>query len=93
MPGFGFDWQIGLTRHEGSPQDSREYQESPETVSPSLIIQIFAHHNSGGKLILLELTDTEDLIAGFVFGLLPGWWLGRLSENLYDCIDSVACRD
>ena len=30
----------------------------------------------GGKLILIELTAPEDIRTGFVFGLLPGWWLG-----------------
>ncbi|KAF4631033.1 hypothetical protein G7Y89_g7101 [Cudoniella acicularis] len=30
----------------------------------------------GGKLILFEITIPDKLRAGFVFGLLPGWWLG-----------------
>ena len=30
----------------------------------------------GGKLILLEATNPENLRASFVFGLLPGWWRG-----------------
>lgn len=30
-----------------------------------------------GKLILLEVTNSDIFRVGFVFGLLPGWWLGR----------------
>jgi NADPH:quinone reductase-like Zn-dependent oxidoreductase/SAM-dependent methyltransferase len=30
----------------------------------------------GGKLILKELVQPDDLLTGFVFGLLPGWWHG-----------------
>jgi hypothetical protein len=33
--------------------------------------------SSGGKLILFELTTPDSIWAGFVFGILPGWWLGR----------------
>ncbi|KAF2106034.1 hypothetical protein BDV96DRAFT_607692 [Lophiotrema nucula] len=43
----------------------------------------------GGKLVVIEITNPESLGAGFVFGLLPGWWLsedadreGRLSPCL-----------
>lgn len=33
-------------------------------------------NNSGGKLVVFEVT--EDVIrARFAFGLLPGWWLSR----------------
>lgn len=30
----------------------------------------------GGKLMLYEVTSPETIYANFVFGLLPGWWLG-----------------
>ena len=30
-----------------------------------------------GKFILLEVTNSDIFRVGFVFGLLPGWWLGR----------------
>ena len=30
----------------------------------------------GGKLILMELTAPDNIRTGFVFGLLPGWWVG-----------------
>ena len=30
----------------------------------------------GGYLLLLEITDNEPLRFGFIFGGLPGWWLG-----------------
>lgn len=33
----------------------------------------------GGKLILMELTEPDSVRTGFVFGLLPGWWLGSES--------------
>lgn len=31
----------------------------------------------GGKLVLLEVANPESLGTGFVFGLLPGWWLSQ----------------
>jgi hypothetical protein len=36
---------------------------------------------SGGKLLLFELTLPTHLLSGYVFGLLPGWWLSKFSEN------------
>lgn len=33
----------------------------------------------GGKLILMELTVPDNIRTGFIFGLLPGWWLGSES--------------
>ncbi|KAL8732943.1 MAG: hypothetical protein Q9181_003765 [Wetmoreana brouardii] len=33
----------------------------------------------GGKLILMELTMPHDIRTGFIFGLLPGWWLASES--------------
>ena len=33
----------------------------------------------GGKLILMELTEPDSVRSGFIFGLLPGWWLGSES--------------
>jgi acyl transferase domain-containing protein/NADPH:quinone reductase-like Zn-dependent oxidoreductase len=30
----------------------------------------------GGRLIAVEVTAPDDIQTGFVFGLLPGWWLG-----------------
>lgn len=30
----------------------------------------------GGKLFLMELTEPDSIRTGFIFGLLPGWWLG-----------------
>lgn len=33
----------------------------------------------GGKLVLMELTEPENIRTGFIFGLLPGWWLGTES--------------
>ncbi len=31
----------------------------------------------GGKLILVEATTSSRVSLEFVFGLLPGWWLGK----------------
>ncbi|CAI6335394.1 unnamed protein product [Periconia digitata] len=34
----------------------------------------------GGKLIFVEITNTGSLEAGFVFGLLPGWWTYKTGD-------------
>ena len=34
-------------------------------------------YGRGGKLIMLELTNPESVTLTSIFGLLPGWWLGR----------------
>lgn len=31
----------------------------------------------GGRLLMLELTDNDPIRFGFIFGGLPGWWLGH----------------
>ncbi|KAI0402025.1 putative PKS-NRPS protein [Xylaria palmicola] len=42
----------------------------------------------GGYLILLEITDNDPLRFGFLFGGLPGWWLGQDDDRkLSPCID------
>ncbi|TAQ90890.1 hypothetical protein B7494_g783 [Chlorociboria aeruginascens] len=38
----------------------------------------------GGKLVLFEITQPNKLRAGFVFGLLPGWWLGIEQHRLWN---------
>ena len=35
----------------------------------------------GGKLVAVEITRPDQLRAGFVFGLLPGWWLNSESSH------------
>jgi acyl transferase domain-containing protein/NADPH:quinone reductase-like Zn-dependent oxidoreductase len=35
----------------------------------------------GGKLILKEVVSSQHIIVGFVFGLLPGWWLAHEKER------------
>ncbi|EPE26251.1 Thiolase-like protein [Glarea lozoyensis ATCC 20868] len=30
----------------------------------------------GGKLLMYEYTDINEPVSSFIFGLLPGWWLG-----------------
>ncbi|KAL8962775.1 MAG: hypothetical protein Q9193_000877 [Seirophora villosa] len=43
----------------------------------------------GGKLLLMELTEPDSIRTGFVFGLLPGWWLGTESfRRESPCISS-----
>lgn len=42
----------------------------------------------GGYLLLLEITDNEQMRFGFIFGGLPGWWLGHQDERpLSPCIE------
>jgi hypothetical protein len=31
---------------------------------------------------MFEVTRPEKLCVGFVFGLLPGWWLGKWTQLL-----------
>ena len=42
----------------------------------------------GGKLILHELTNVEKLGAGFIFGLLPAWWVedAKQGRELSPCV-------
>ena len=45
----------------------------------------------GGYLLLLEITDNEPLRFGFIFGGLPGWWLGyEDGRTLSPCVDVSA---
>jgi hybrid polyketide synthase/nonribosomal peptide synthetase ACE1 len=45
----------------------------------------------GGYLLLLEITDNDPLRFGFIFGGLPGWWLGEESDRrLSPCVDVAA---
>ncbi|PYH42430.1 PKS-NRPS hybrid synthetase psoA [Aspergillus saccharolyticus JOP 1030-1] len=42
----------------------------------------------GGYLLMVELTDNEPMRFGFVFGVLPGWWLGiDDGRRLSPCIE------
>ncbi|KAL8974897.1 MAG: hypothetical protein Q9197_000866 [Variospora fuerteventurae] len=41
----------------------------------------------GGYLLLLEITDNEPLRFSFIFGGLPGWWLGHEERPLSPCVD------
>jgi NADPH:quinone reductase-like Zn-dependent oxidoreductase/ubiquinone/menaquinone biosynthesis C-methylase UbiE len=47
----------------------------------------------GGKLIMNEITTPNRIFSGFVFGLLPGWWLstekGR-QEAKSPCVDETS---
>ncbi|KAH6650452.1 hypothetical protein F5144DRAFT_45973 [Chaetomium tenue] len=42
----------------------------------------------GGYLLLLEITDNDPLRFGFIFGGLPGWWLGEEEDRgLSPCVE------
>lgn len=44
----------------------------------------------GGTLILLEITNNGPARLGFVFGGLPGWWLGRDDKRIFSpCITTL----
>ncbi|KAK4035028.1 hypothetical protein C8A01DRAFT_48697 [Parachaetomium inaequale] len=41
----------------------------------------------GGRLLMLELTDNDPIRFGFIFGGLPGWWLGyKDGRTLSPCV-------
>lgn len=41
----------------------------------------------GGRLIMLEITDNDPIRFGFIFGGLPGWWLGHdQGRKLSPCV-------
>ncbi|KAJ4294702.1 hypothetical protein N0V88_004936 [Collariella sp. IMI 366227] len=45
----------------------------------------------GGYLLLLEITDNDRLRLNFIFGSLPGWWLGEEEDRqLSPCVDVAA---
>ncbi|KAK2051751.1 beta-ketoacyl synthase domain-containing protein [Colletotrichum caudatum] len=37
----------------------------------------------GGALLLFEITNTEVLLGGFCFGVLPGWWLSEDKDRVW----------
>ncbi|KAL8848143.1 MAG: hypothetical protein Q9221_006829 [Calogaya cf. arnoldii] len=48
----------------------------------------------GGYLLLLEITDNNPLRFGFIFGGLPGWWLGHEDgRTLSPCVDIPAWNE
>ena len=48
----------------------------------------------GGKLILMELTAPKMTWTGFIFGLLPGWWLSSESyRQLSPCVTEQDWND
>ena len=34
----------------------------------------------GGKLLIYETVTPDAILPGYIFGLLPGWWLGMFSK-------------
>ncbi|CAI6339911.1 unnamed protein product [Periconia digitata] len=47
----------------------------------------------GGKLILRELSSPEGLLTGYLFGLLPGWWLATEETRQLSPTMSVSSWD
>ena len=48
----------------------------------------------GGNLILMELTKPKDIKTGFIFGLLPGWWLASEPDRQRSpCLSTKAWND
>lgn len=44
--------------------------------------QVYKLLKPDGKLILVEGTSDNEILGSFCFGLLPGWWMGKLSEDI-----------
>lgn len=49
---------------------------------PDTMTQLRRLVRPGGYLLLLEITDNDPLRFGFIFGGLPGWWLGGDSGDM-----------
>jgi hybrid polyketide synthase / nonribosomal peptide synthetase ACE1 len=48
----------------------------------------------GGYLLMVELTDNDPMRFGFIFGGLPGWWLGYDDgRKLSPCVSAEAWND
>jgi acyl transferase domain-containing protein/NADPH:quinone reductase-like Zn-dependent oxidoreductase/SAM-dependent methyltransferase len=47
----------------------------------------------GGKLILRELTAPEEVQTGYIFGLLPGWWLATEETRQLSPVMNVSSWD
>lgn len=49
----------------------------------------------GGYLVMLELTETDPLRVGLIFGGFPGWWLGTRANGrqLSPCVSIEAWED
>ncbi len=48
----------------------------------------------GGRLLLLELTDNDPIRFSFIFGGLPGWWLGyEEGRKLSPCVGVAEWED
>lgn len=50
----------------------------------SIIVAVANIVTRGGKLILYEGINPDVLRTGFIFGVLPGWWLSRTFFNNSD---------
>ena len=74
---------IGSSCHEKPKRDDSEYPQTFKAVSQrhEIYHSLEADDNSGGKLLLVEVTRPDLLRVGFIFGLLPGWWLSTLSSS------------
>lgn len=71
---------LGATRYTRFTVHIEAYSEAAQRVSTSIHDIGSAsetYTDSGGKLILMELHNDAVARAGFMFGLLPGWWLSK----------------
>jgi len=73
----------GIACHHQHGSDLDERAITPETVSSiqkKIQTKLVSKFSSGGKLILLEITNSL-LRINLMFGVLPGWWLSEESER------------
>ena len=67
--------QLGIWRQ---PYETRG--SCSESELSSLIHLFPLTSKRGGKLIAYETITPETILPGFIFGILPGWWLGMSSQ-------------
>ena len=70
---------VGVTRYRRFGSYIRKCSKAFETVSsdqPSPLNETNSV-SRGGKLVMFEIIDPGFLEIGFIFGFLPGWWLGE----------------
>ena len=49
--------------------------------------------NPGGTLILYETVTPQAILPGYIFGLLPGWWLSDENDRIWSPLYSEASWD
>ncbi|KGO48676.1 Acyl transferase/acyl hydrolase/lysophospholipase [Penicillium expansum] len=90
---------------ENSPAEQGYVEGSYDLVIASLVLHATRNieetmHNArkllkpGGHLIMVELTDNDPMRFGFIFGGLPGWWLGHNDgRKLSPCVEANVWED